>query len=899
MLACAPGATASDAVVVEDFEAVAGIAREGPDLTAITAGEGVTHGQAAVQIPPGATITVELPGPACAANDWVRLDTLTTQPIGQEVRVLLSAARRGFDRTAYLQPGKDTLAIPLSAAGRHLPRGDWPAKAVFRLSNTGDAGVIVDNLRLQSAPDAPDGAVLLDFGGGGQFVWPGFRHAGELNGHLAWSGENRLRYEAPGYPDPLTGDLLGPIPSHEQQDSLLLRTPDEGPVVCRLWLTHYGYHLSQPVEYAFRHDGKTLLHEKHSAREMLGPEGLLAGHGGEWTPEWFNQRYARRFALQVECRLEGGRSRADTYNVQVAALAMAPLSKRGELDAWVDACEEDLRRFRRQFIVGRRFEPVCNVQPNEAEQQAGVMLFVPPPEDAFGPRWVPDQTAKTDTLTALAVPGSTVTIPFAAVPLRDAAFIVPTLSVLRSTGQPVGVIAAGGIETFFLRKVPDVRDGTALFQPWVLSRRADRTEERRVAHGAIMVRIPPDAPSGAYSGTLRIAVTGGAAQVKVDLEVVDVRERPIEPTWGATTDTSVRDVYYGLANALPSAKRDALTREFRRQAMGFGLNALTLRVAAIDRDDYSVYPGPVVEELKSYPLRMATGETLFSMGGAHRLLVGRMDIPPGSAVYERTLSRVVTETRDVATRAGMPNPLMYLGSEYYADDLRGILPAARVVRKAGGRPAVTPRASTLAELDDPVFKSLMEPYVALVLDANTARTPEQVKRFKKLTGGRVYLRHVYPDRFNMGFYARSVGADGCYVYSIFGPSQMYNGWGLDGRAALALQPDGSVSPTLAFVRIRQGLEDYALLARGEVLLAAAGEAKVDADELDKAITAIKALALKQWGTSFDRTVLRNPRAPAGEVAAMRTDLIRAMASVTARMNGSAADDTGRAEDADR
>ncbi len=876
--------------MVEDFEALAGVAHEGPDLSAITAGEGVTHGEAAVQIPPGATITVELPGPACAANEWVRLDTLTTQPIGQQVRVFLSAARRGFERTAHLQPGKDTLAIPLSAAGRHLPRGEWPAKAVFRLSNTGDAGVIVDNLRLEPAAEAPDGAVLLDFGGGGQIVWPGFRHAGELNGRLAWSGENRLRYEAPGYPDPLTGDFLGPIPSHEQRDSLLLRTSGEGPVVCRLWLTHYGYSMSQPVEYAFRHDGKTLVHEKHSAREMLGPQGLLAGCDGEWTPAWFNERYAQHFASQVECQLEGGRSRADTYNVQVAALAMAPLSKRGELTAWVAACEKDLRRFRRQFVVGRRFEPVCNVQPTEAEQQAGVMLFDPPPEHAFSSRWVPEQASKTDSLTAVAVPGSTVTIPFAAVPLRDAPFIVPTLSVLRKTGPPMGVVAADGIETFFLRKVPDVQDGTALFQPWVLSRRADRTAERRIAHGAIVVRVPPDAPPGAYSGTLRVAVTGGAAQADVKIDVVGVRGQPIEPTWGATTDASVWDVYYGLANALPAAKREALTRDFRRHAMSFGLNALTLRVAAINRDDYSVHSGPVVEELKSYPLRMATGETLFSIGGAHRLLVGRMDIPPGSAVYERTLSRVVTETREVATKAGLANPLMYLGSEYYADDLRGILPAARVIRKAGGRPAVTPRASGLEDLDDAAFKVLMEPYVALILDANTARTPEQVKRFKELTGGKVYLRHIYPDRFNMGFYARSIGVDGCYVYGLFGASQMYNGWRMDGRAALALRPDGSVSPTLAFLRIRQGLQDYALLARGETLLDAAGEAKVAADELDEAITAVKALALKQWGTSFDRDALRNPRAPAGEVAAMRDDLMRAMASVTARMNGSAAAD---------
>jgi hypothetical protein len=87
---------------------------------------------------------------------------------------------------------------------------------------------------------------------------------------------------------------------------------------------------------------------------MLGPDGLLIGREGDWTPEWFASEYPAALTERVEVKSLSRGTRFEVLNMQLAALAVAPAKHRDALAAYVDQVETDLALFRRQFVVAAR-----------------------------------------------------------------------------------------------------------------------------------------------------------------------------------------------------------------------------------------------------------------------------------------------------------------------------------------------------------------------------------------------------------------------------------------------------------------------------------------------------------------------------------------------------------------
>jgi hypothetical protein len=136
----------------------------------------------------------------------------------------------------------------------------------------------------------------------------------------------------------------------------------------------------------------------------------------------------------------------------------------------------------------------------------------------------------------------------------------------------------------------------------------------------------------------------------------------------------------------------------------------------------------------------------------------------------------------------------------------------------------------------------------------------------------------------MGFFARSVGADGCYLETVFmdrgGP---YSGFWVNGKGLIVPQPGGDFAPTLAMLNVRLGRDDYLLMARAEEMLRLASAAKQPAAELEEVLGKIKSTARSRSGFQYDTYLMRTTAVKPEELESWRSSLIKACGKVASAL----------------
>ncbi|KKL45367.1 hypothetical protein LCGC14_2356410, partial [marine sediment metagenome] len=337
-------AASADAGLLEGFENSSRLRPSG-EVVRVTGADAVTEGSSALKLSAGSGVTIRIPANAVSRVGWLKIDTFEPQQALAclELDLVGLIRRRGF-----VLPGKDILAMPLSLAAR-AHRGAWPPRPVdLKITNVGEHGVVVDNVRLVEPPPAPPDSVLLDFGPDGQVLWPGFEHAGLEARNVTWSGGAKIYALSPPFPDPLVGDFAGRYPGYKALESVRIKS-DKGLGLAWIWVTHYSDRYSPPLEYLVKLNGKTVLRHRCSPAQMLSNQGLLIGKGEAWTPEWFQQQFSPRTISRLEHPLKRGANRLDLANCQLAAMVISPRARAEDARKYVEQLEADLKRYRRQF----------------------------------------------------------------------------------------------------------------------------------------------------------------------------------------------------------------------------------------------------------------------------------------------------------------------------------------------------------------------------------------------------------------------------------------------------------------------------------------------------------------------------------------------------------------------
>jgi len=869
---CAPvaGAQAEEGRLIEDFEALSAVRTTGGRLLAIRAGEGVTQGSQAAELPAGVRMDLTLRGVDLAATPWLRLDTLTTQPQTHCLKLRFDAPGSP-EHPAYLRAGKDVLWVPLTVAAGEM-RDGWPAEAIgLSITNAAESSIVVDNARLMPAAAPPQGAVLLDFGPDGQQLWPGFQRAGTDCKHVVWSGEVKIYSGRRGHPDPLTGDYVGPYPTNRAGDKFALAAPLGASGVAWLWVTHYGYRCFQAAEYSVVAGSRTVLQRRQTPRQMLGPTGLLLGMGGAWTPQWFAEEYARQFYDAVAVPLGPRGNIVRVSNCQLAAVAMAPAAQRLALEAYVKQVEAELTRFRRQFVVGYAAPDLANCEPDEAEAKAGLMLFRPPPDMAFRAGWAPAKDDRAREIKLLAATGSLAVVPLAAAPVKGGEAMSASIAALSGASGALPTDRPGPA-VWMLERVPVVRSGRVLFQPWVLSRRLEALRAGEVCHAVVVIPIALGAAAGTYRGAVRFTCSHGSAELPLSLEVVDLGGRLKEPpVFLCEEPVNIGMFYHGLTDLLAAGQANVLTARLRQQFAEGTFNSLVLAGPSLGDD--GVHEKRCEEDLSLTPLRTLAGPVVLDMRPALAFLAFQ-GTAPGTLRYSSAVSAVTARAAALAARHGVKDCLLLTGYAYSAETLDGEARRCAAVAAAGGRAALAADCGALARLAEADFAAKLRPVAALMLfDGGPAA--EVTKRFRALGGQRsVYLRVYRPDRYVGGFRAAAVGADGTFALHVGMDGEPYMGFRLDGSGVLAPRADGSLAETMAALRLRQAREDFLLLRRAEQLVRDGGDGR-RLDGLRAALQTVRSKAADTSGGQFSAEMLRSTAVEPGQLDAWRQQLLRA------------------------
>ena len=877
---------AADQRLIEGFEDISRVSVSAGKLTVAQGGEGVTEGKQAAQVPNGATINLSLDGADCRTLPWLKMDTLTLQPLSQPVRLQLGAGNAALTFVAYVQPGKDTVALPLSAVA-NPPAG--AGKVALSISNVGEAPLILDNIRLEAAAKPPPFTVLASFGPEGHPSWPGFESLGVKSKLLSWNALEAVYALNPGWPDPLGGQFIGRSPAAKAGGMFTVTPPWTTPGVAWFWVTHYGWTgLTQPMEYGLKAGGKPLVQKRLTARQMLGPEGLLEGMDGEWTPKWFDTVYARHFVEVVEAPLTPGGTRVELINCQVAAAAMAPADAKAALAEYVEQVQKDLWRYRRQFVAADRVENVCQLPPTEEEARAGLMVFQPPPDEAFATGWVPAEKDRLATLKVLTCNAGRAVAPLAVAPLKAAAGqLSGAVLPLRSADGRVLPTRKEGAVVWQVRNVPRLRDGRIEFQPWILSRERGPVKEREILHMALVIDVSPSAAAGVYRGMLRLSLAGVQHQLPLEVEVVDVGPAAQTAPTVATMDPVSIDLYYNaLAEALPEPQRAQLTGKIRQLLLENCLSSHGIAGPTFGAGK-EVVDKPFFQALREQAMSFH-GLVLIDMTPAFLMLEG-LAVQPNTQPYQRALNSLVARINELVSDTKLRGQCLLLVGAGNTEAFSATLSErAAALAAAGGKPVVWVHGALIAAMEKDKLSGFLRPLSGLIVTPTASMPEERMETLRKFGEGKAVLYYVCPpDRFTVGFRLSALEAEGCVLSGTFMTGGPYRGFNLDGSGLLAIEPDGGFSYTLTALRLWQGIDDHILARRAKALLAKAESAKVPALELDAALKEIRQ-AVAQAGVGYDPVCMRSSTVTPKQLDTWRGVLIRAAGTVNKRLTKPAA-----------
>jgi hypothetical protein len=680
--------------------------------------------------------------------------------------------------------------------------------------------------------------VLLDFGPEDQVCWPGFARADHTHPAINWSGQIRPMSRSMGYPDPLGQDWIGPRPRPGVEETFSVIWNDQADAVGWLWMTHYAtLGGAQGDTWYLRQGRRTLAGRRLSTRQMLGAEGLLEGYGGPWTGQWFARTYAEHFVHLQSLSLETGANRFQMKNGQLAALAVVPAAQKRAGQAYVEAIQKQLKAFRRQFIAGRRQQWRCQLPPTEDETRAGLIVLSPMGEKVTDPGWQPDQADRVAKILTLAPRGGKTIIPLAVVPLKKQALLRGQLLPLRSkTGQILP--SRGQSRIHFLDTVPVVESPIIQTQPWIVSQSPRGIEARQIVPIFLEIDIPTTAKAGTYSGALRILASGGAANVELTLEVVDIAAEPVEPVVVAL-QTDVRRLLPALYGQVSGPGIRSSNERLLKQVLQEGFTSAVLASPGVQTSgrDYlrtlaqdglaptiSSYQGPVFARI----------DAVFGQ-------LGRNKVPLNSDAYRKQTAEAAELIR--RTFKGLRVDRGYaLTDAWRPAEMPALQSRGQYIRAGGMPPAALTYASRIQGLDPADRNAVFQTFAALVLLPNTDGLRSLFQAFLATGPDReVFCNVVDVDRYRCGFFPAAAGAQGILIRDVVGSQGPYKGFGLQRSAVMALAPNGRFAPTLLSIRLRQGVADLALVMRCRKLLAKADAAKVHAEPLRAVLAEIESL----------------------------------------------------------
>ncbi len=836
-------------------------------------------------LPAGAAVMVKLNGADCVKLPWLRIDTFTSEASGQRIDISFTGGGVFAATTARVKLGRDTLSVPLSVIVPPRPTG-WPdATITLSLRNAGDSPLIMDNVRLSPADKGPPETLLLDFGPGGQAVWPGFDGVTGDDEHLLWAEGPRLRRASKPYPDPLGGDFFGPLVPRRSTERFDIIAPGRKSAVAWLWVTFNGLYGSRSPDRLLKFQGRTLLQHRSTLQGLLGPDGLMAGADGKWTPEWFDSKFMEQFGRSFELLLKPGRNSVSSFGCQVAALVMAPVSQKKALAKFVDTLQKDISTYRRQFMFGYRRRLRCDLNPTDQEKKSGLMVFQPPPDGALRADWTPAAGDRKQTIRVIVPNGGAAIVPLVVVPTHRSSSLRAFVSSLRKEGGRTITAQAAHMKVRFAQRVARRRRAEVEFQPWILLDRHGPVTEKSVVHLAVSMRLGRDVDPGIYSGTIRLSGSSGSVRVPLEVEVVDVgEEAKSSPIVGTTGNSTINVVYRALYQKMSPAQRNAVTVKIRRLLLDNGLTNLLIQAPRFRRG-MGVNDSVLQEDLRRYPRDRTPGTLILDMYWPFWNLAEN-NIPPESPAYRAAMRRLVARAKLLTEQDEASGNMFYVGWCTTGAGLSNVSRKAATVATAGGETLTAVYLSVLENISPRKFDRLLAPFHNFIVTPAGKGYREMFLRLKKTGRGRKVFVYVgQPDRYLSGFFARAVGADGCFVGGIARRSGPYDGENFNGSGLFAIIPSGDFAATVASLRLQQGVEDYILLARAQAMLKKAVDAKKPdaAEKLAAVIKDISSQAVSGASLHFDNGTLRTYSVTHGRMEAWRQSLIREMGALAASL----------------
>ncbi len=873
LIASAAVADAPEDLLLQGFEDLSKANLTGRNAR-VRAAEVVTEGAQAVKLAPKSSVRIPFSGDAASKRPWVMIDTATLQPMTQRLRVQLSGGGLRFDRPACVQPGRDRLQTPLSVAAEGLPEGFPTGRVTLTLTNVSASDIILDNVRLAAGEAPPKDAVLLDFGGAAQATWPLFAKATTVSTDVAWSGAAEVYAYDVGFPDPLTGDIVGRHPTTRVTDNVEIKSPNGKPAVGALWVTHYASRSwTQPTEYFVKVRGRAVLQRRISPVRMLGPEGLLEGVDGKWTPEWFSTDYAEHFAAEVPLTLGSGSTKVDVGNCQLAALAMAPTDQRVALNRYLKRLREDLQRYRRQFVAGERHKTLVRLEPTDEETKAGIIALAPPTDEVFSPLWAPKAGDRAETLKARGLCGGRVVVPLAAAPLRKQVAMTATLTPLRDEAGHALPAGERGMTVWHVGTVPRVREARIEQVPWLLERRCGTTGAKELVWLVAVIDVADHAAPGTYAGRVRVSGSGAVASVPIEITLHRcLPEEPRAATFFAAYAPSLGHIYHALSHIMPEARRDLGTRKLRRQLIELGLDSLPIDGPRLG-SGAAVDDRRTVAQLRSLQNVEADGAMFFEFGRIRRELDWR-GIPWGSQNYRKAMTAAVGAVRRIASEAKIRDAYCLMGNARTAAARAGAAKAAKTIASVGGKAAVVLRGRARSGLTKDAATAL-KPFAAVVLEPGRGMV-DVSHTFSGLSAPRRPFIYAHrPDRFVLGFYAGAARAEGVMLHGLLMNRGPYQGFGLDGDGLLVPEQRGGFQMTRAVLELWEGRDDLRILRHARALMKQIDDRKLTCLELQRAIHAVEATAAEAEG-AFDPAHLRSADLKPSELETLRKDLLHGM-----------------------
>lgn len=857
--------------LIEGFEDLSKVKSSNGALKAVVGGEGTTEGSQAAQFPGGATLQWPLRSEDCQKAGWLKIDTMTTQAQSQSMRLVFSGTGLHQEFTAIIQPGKDTLAVPMPWVIGSNPSA-WKSGTIdFTLTNAGKDAAILDNVRFEPAASLPKDTIAIDFGSDTQALWPGFSAGGTNETSLVWSGSNTI-HQCGMFPlDPLTAGSVGPAPWTKATDSFEIKTTTSSTGVAWLWVDHEGGSSTLPPSYAIKHKNRLLAGKSFTRAEGMVMEPVSKADDA-WTPAWFDKTYAPTYYDLLRVELSPGKNKFDIENCRVAAMIVGPASEKAAIDACVEQVKRDVTRFRRQLIVGQRRDVLCDLDPREAEDKAGMMVFAPPPDDAFVWSYSPKDKDRVQTLHADGVVGGKIFLPLAVVPLKKTGPISATVSVLKGP-ESRSMGPASGMNVWLLHRVPRIMDAGVHFQPWIAASRHGGANAKEILQGVIVLQAASNATPGAYKGSVKFSSGTSQVEVPIEVDLSDLGGEPAPMAMGSIASGTVGDFYRSFVEGMPDAQQDTATLHARQELAACGITSLMLPGLGFSppakfTDDNAV------RQIKACPPGLR-GPMLFSVQDTYQAIADKAG-KPGTQKFQTAVNAMISKVSELGR--SFQGAIMFFGVVWPHDDLS--VRTREAADLSAGKACIATFAGKLAGLGPDEFKIQLTPLKALMVWPDSKEAVTVIRNFRAQGPAKqAFLVNPNMDRYMSGFYAAACGAEGLFLTDVSMNGGVFAGFNTSSRGLLVPTPDGSFLPTLMAVLVMQGHEDFSLFHRAKAILAKGKTAGLDVAELEKAVAAIVAQSEKAAPTDYDANLLRTGSVPPSQLETWRTDLIRKAAAV--------------------